>query len=335
MINTIHIRLFYNFSITTALVFLSFGSFYLLTGKLILGGFEFSLGIIQLLNMILLYRYKKFIIATRILVASVYIMTFLIYIVGGLGKSGFLWIQFIPIFTMLILHHGESKYWALIYTGSLIIMITFHFTGKGFLLFSGTQIMQSVIVYTLCLILTYNNERLKAIDRKKLEGKNQMLEKLSQTDFLTGLYNRSYLNGALNDLAYQYNRYGRTYSLIMIDIDHFKKINDGYGHLRGDDVLVAISDTFKSITRKSDIIGRWGGEEFLILCYNTSIEAAGILAEKLRSAVASINFEEGFSVTASFGVTEVSPEHSISSILLEADNLLYKAKENGRNMVQY
>ena len=173
--------------------------------------------------------------------------------------------------------------------------------------------------------------------QRKLKILNKKLKKLYLTDKLTGLYNRFKID---KELSLQKDNIDRndSYScgLILIDIDYFKSINDTLGHLVGDCILKDISKLLKNNLRKTDIIGRWGGEEFLIILPFTSKDIAKKVAENLRVIIEENNFTYKMNrkITISIGVTEFSKSKSVEDTLLLVDNLLYKAKENGRNRVE-
>ena len=175
-------------------------------------------------------------------------------------------------------------------------------------------------------------ERTVEARTRDLEELNQKLAKLAQTDALTGTSNRSKLENELKVQFEHYRRYGRMFSVILIDIDHFKKINDTYGHNMGDNVLCQIATVLKNNTRSTDSVGRWGGEEFLIICSETTKEDALKLAEILRSNISQLQIEGLPSITASFGVSEINKGHMIHELIAEADIALYHSKASGRNM---
>lgn len=133
-----------------------------------------------------------------------------------------------------------------------------------------------------------------------------MIEKFSHTDYLTQICNRSKLDDFLINLFSSYERYGRIFSIILIDIDNFKVVNDTHGHIVGDYVLKEIADVLNENIRESDIIGRWGGEEFLIICPETTLEGSFALANYLKEKIQNHNFENVNNQTASFGVNMVS-----------------------------
>ncbi|MFT6507496.1 MAG: diguanylate cyclase (GGDEF)-like protein/PAS domain S-box-containing protein [Colwellia sp.] len=169
--------------------------------------------------------------------------------------------------------------------------------------------------------------------RQNITDKKQV-EQLSITDSLTGLNNRMYLDNVLSDEFRRMSRYTLDLSIILCDIDFFKMINDNYGHLIGDQVLISISKILRLYCRDVDVIGRWGGEEFLIICRETNVEGAMIAAEKLRAIISDHVFPRVGHKTASFGVTLAVPDEAVEDALQRADQALYRAKELGRNRVE-
>jgi len=167
----------------------------------------------------------------------------------------------------------------------------------------------------------------------ELEEKNAKLEYLSITDPLTRLYNRHKLDQVLESEHQRFLRSKLAFSVILLDIDHFKLVNDRHGHSVGDDVLQHISDILQRNSRQTDSVGRWGGEEFLIICPYANLEGALNLAEKLRIAIESHDFPQVGHITASFGVTEYRSDDNESRVVSRADDALYKAKNAGRNRV--
>ncbi len=169
-------------------------------------------------------------------------------------------------------------------------------------------------------------------DRVKLEAK---LRQLSVTDPLTEIYNRRELDRVLNQEFQRGQRYDHPFSVILLDIDHFKIINDTYGHDVGDSTLKAIANTLRDTLRQTDVLGRWGGEEFLIVCPSTGIQGALHLANTLRARIANMTLRDVKSITVSIGVASLhNDDTQISDILKRADNALYDAKRNGRNCVK-
>lgn len=169
---------------------------------------------------------------------------------------------------------------------------------------------------------------------KVMELKNK-LKKLATVDALTEAYNRYKINDVINIQIAKYQRSKKCFSLLMLDIDHFKNINDTYGHDVGDIVLKSICKLISQNIRTSDIFGRWGGEEFIILLENTHKEEAFSIAEKLRKVIEASIIDGKYKITMSIGVTEYKGAglQSREDLIKKADEVLYKAKENGRNQV--
>jgi len=168
---------------------------------------------------------------------------------------------------------------------------------------------------------------------QKLKTKNVELEYLSQTDPLTGVYNRLKTDALMDQEFERSRRYGRSLSVVMFDLDFFKNVNDTYGHQTGDRVLVAASALVQASIRKHDVLGRWGGEEFLILCPETDVQGAVHLAENLRQQLETLELGEVGTITASFGIAQLGGTEDVKRLIGYADNALYEAKQKGRNRV--
>ena len=167
----------------------------------------------------------------------------------------------------------------------------------------------------------------------KLETTNAELARVSVTDKLTNLYNRSKLDGLLaNELA-RSKRYKSIMSIALIDVDYFKRVNDTYGHLAGDEVLKLLSKLLLENIRDVDIVGRWGGEEFLVICPSTDQTGLMAMAEKLLQTISQTNFPMVGQVTISVGTATIEPSDTNFTLLKRADDALYRAKEAGRNRV--
>ncbi len=160
------------------------------------------------------------------------------------------------------------------------------------------------------------------------------LEYESSHDGLTGLYNRRAFDAALSLEMARHARYKLAVSLIVFDIDHFKKVNDQYGHRRGDEVLKMLATLSTSLVRETDIVFRIGGEEFAILCPETDVDGARLLAEKIRESIQKKVFDEIGELTVSLGVAGYSTGLSADQFYQNADKALYLAKNNGRNRTE-
>ncbi|WP_119395649.1 GGDEF domain-containing protein [Salinibius halmophilus] len=162
-----------------------------------------------------------------------------------------------------------------------------------------------------------------------LSVKKDELEQIAQRDPLTGALNRGGLESLFDN---RLNPKKVALSAIFIDVDHFKRINDNYGHAVGDAVLKDLSSVVSSMTRDTDLFARWGGEEFVLICPNTELANAAMLAEKVRAALEGHTWPADIKLTASFGVAQMNDE-SFDAFLARADKALYQSKEQGRNRV--
>jgi diguanylate cyclase (GGDEF)-like protein len=160
-------------------------------------------------------------------------------------------------------------------------------------------------------------------------------QSLASTDPLTGLLNRRALYQILTMEMVRSARYRKTLSVVLIDVDHFKNINDTYGHLAGDNVLKAISDMMGKAIRQVDYAGRWGGEEFLLILPETDSDSAAILARRICQLVAETRYGKVEHVTVSLGVTIFRNGQSLEDLLHCADKAMYQAKQNGRNQAMF
>lgn len=170
-----------------------------------------------------------------------------------------------------------------------------------------------------------------------MQKKNRQLEQLSVTDGLTGLYNRNKLNAIIADQLARYKRNKRPFGVLMIDIDHFKTLNDGLGHVMGDEIIVAVAKKISQSIRSIDFAARYGGDEFVIILSESSVADAVRTAERIRKKVATVRCgaeESAFQVTLSIGAIQSEPGDSSLTILLSrVDGALYEAKRAGRDQV--
>lgn len=167
----------------------------------------------------------------------------------------------------------------------------------------------------------------------KLEGEHKQLEIISNTDKLTQLHNRMSTDNYIFKALSEAHKNNKPITVSIVDIDFFKKINDKYGHQVGDDVLVVFANILRSYFREDDFIGRWGGEEFVIVLVDTPIEAGIELIEQLRNKIQSHVFDTVETITASFGITQAKNTDDSDSLFKRIDDNLYEAKESGRNKV--
>lgn len=164
------------------------------------------------------------------------------------------------------------------------------------------------------------------------------LERLANFDLLTGLYNRQAILSKLRELINSAKRYKEDFSLSMLDIDHFKRVNDRYGHLTGDEVLEKIATLIRRNIRDTDVAGRYGGEEFIIILPQADLSSALVVNERIRSVIENAEMKDSvgnvFAITVSLGLSSWEPGEDAHSLISRTDEALYKAKQNGRNRVE-
>lgn len=163
---------------------------------------------------------------------------------------------------------------------------------------------------------------------------NEKLKEQATTDMLTGLKNRRYFHEKLEESLAGYQRYLSPFSLLIIDIDHFKKINDMRGHLVGDQILKELSHMITTTLREIDVVARYGGEEFVVIYPHTNISEAKQRAERLRTEVEKASWQNS-NITISIGVTTCTPEDTVTTLIGKADQALYVSKSRGRNCVTH
>ncbi len=332
---------------TTALLFIALFAF---TAFIFI---NFSLGnqklvimdvFVTLMSIISLYLlFVKNNIDLAAAVSTTILFSFLIFFSYITKNNGFglVWTLCFPLFVIPIL--GTRK--GMIITGVFyLIMVPLVYSGigewdNGFwdkTAFTRFFMASFTVVYTAYFFESSSVAAYQTIleIREKEKIYLNKLENLSVTDQLTGLHNRRYFDDHFEIEKQKVGRYNNDLCLIMIDIDRFKAINDRYGHPVGDKVLKEFSLLLRKNIRNSDILSRWGGEEFIILLPGTSIDNSILIAEKIRKAIAADQFKKIGKLTASFGVSKVDASTvSNREAIHHADKALYQAKHDGRNKV--
>jgi len=173
--------------------------------------------------------------------------------------------------------------------------------------------------------------------RRNLSISSSIIQEMAIRDELTGLYNRRHVLELLDHEKNRSSRGGGIFCLAILDIDHFKNVNDTYGHQAGDAVLQAVATTMKTTMRNTEYCARYGGEEFLIVLTQTNINGALIGAERVRTNIEKIPFPDigsDFKITVSIGLSEYKMRENIDDVIARADEALYRAKNGGRNRVE-
>ena len=200
--------------------------------------------------------------------------------------------------------------------------------------FDWLSIFNILSVYIFCSLFVYFYEFSLQEALATIQKQNDQLFELANVDALTNIYNRRRLNEALGEYSESHKQHNKQFSVVILDIDNFKKINDTYGHNVGDSVLKEVSELIRANIRAKDVLGRWGGEEFMLVLAETTVEEAALVAENLRALLDNHHFNSVGSVSASFGIASCVQQDNMEHLVNQADQALYTAKERGRNRVE-
>lgn len=262
--------------------------------------------------------------------------------VYGLDFPWFYLVFLIPLFIVMLAFDFTERLFACSFlTGSFLFgylyaqpePLGFRYISHVFTLGSSAVVLGVLIGHTI-----YHLDFVNFFQQRLVGASRQKIQHMAEHDQLTGLYNRRQFDQEIREEFQRCERYDRKFSLLMIDLDHFKNINDTYGHTAGDDVLRAMGELIQNTSRRPDVTGRYGGEEFCIALPETSLDSAVIRAERLQEELSQKTFEdpkgEQFTVTCSIGATEYTGEaEEARDLLNQADEALYEAKEKGRDRV--
>ncbi len=295
---------------------------------------DYSIAAIEVLLVIFsfinMFFYKKTgnkeLSSSIILLAMIIFFDYLI-INGGLYNTGIYWIYFYPTLAFFLKDKLKGVYWNFFFLLSILGLIFLQERGFLRLAYPTNILIFSLITYSSIFIILL-------FIKSNINYSYHKIEKLATTDSLTGIFNRFQIMKLLEMEVERAKRYQKVFSIVLFDIDNFKQINDTYGHQKGDEVLKKIAKLFKENLRKTDYFGRFGGEEFIIIVPEATTKEAYLLAEKLRKLLEKSKFDDIGSITASFGISQYSPEKSITKLLKEADDALYSAKREGKNKVK-
>jgi diguanylate cyclase (GGDEF)-like protein len=261
------------------------------------------------------------------------LMVYLVY-TGGVNGTGPLWIYIVP--PVALFFGGMRKGTRNIGIFILIISVLMFYPNDEWLATSYTYEFKSRLIYSFltvsCLFAFYEYVSKNSFNR--LQEMSQKFERQAMEDPLTGLLNRRGMREKLQHEFERSQRYNNDLTVMMCDIDHFKAINDQYGHDKGDEIIKSLGRIFKSGLRKQDSVARWGGEEYLFLLPETNGNQGMQLAEQLRNQIEKERYTQDdkiFSISISIGLHQIAATDTINQAITKADTNLYKAKEQGRN----
>ena len=253
---------------------------------------------------------------------------------GGDQGSGPLWFYIFPLLSLFVLGIKRGAIAVLLLVICSILMIKIIGLSYDTSIYSQPMIERFIAVFiaicSMALFYEYSRQRYS----HRLHDMYKELMKVARTDYLTNLPNRRYMNDMLDHEVSRAKRSKSNFSIIIFDIDFFKKVNDRYGHSCGDYVLKVVSDFVKNNLRTQDLVARWGGEEFLILLPETTIDGANVIGEQLRNKIENLEIKYSsyvISITISLGVADIKAPYNLDMTLNQADEYLYEAKARGRN----
>lgn len=324
------------FSLISVLLLFVFSLDSFCAGKQMLAFIVLVSSAINAVNYFYLRKTGRYRVTSYVIVILMALLCLYLVCSGGSSNTGPLWFFVLPTLSFYIL---GLKRGFIVVTGLFIaVLVLLYLPGSPLLLteYPLTFIHRFVAsLFSVCFI-AYVYEYTREDGRKELLAISSKLDNLSREDELTGLSNRRDIIEKIENEKNRFERSGKPFSILVIDIDHFKKVNDRYGHECGDYVLKLVATTFEQKTQKRDGVARWGGEEFLVFLPETGLAHAEKIANRLRRAVANLQIGYGgkmIRVTVSVGATQYQPGQSIKEIINVADQHLYCAKDSGRNRV--
>ena len=290
---------------------------------------------ITLINYVLMVRYGNHKHGAHTISLIMGSLFFYLLCSGGVNLTGPLWCYAAVPFILFLYGVRWGALWvAFLFIGATALL----YLPNPLLTADYTESFKSRFLasFLAVAIMSYIHEFARHRSYSALQALRHKVEREARTDEMTGLYNRRHMYEYMQLAMQQVKRNQRPLSLLVIDIDNFKLVNDSFGHQFGDNVLVQVAHTLRHTLRNHDSIARWGGEEFLVLLADTDNEAAKIVAEKLRSTIEAMAIHYNgtqIPLTISIGMHSADPEESLDVMLNRADENLYTAKNTGRNRI--
>lgn len=259
---------------------------------------------------------------------GVLLLVYVIILLFGIFRLNTRKFLYVSVFTLLT------------YGGDIALLRIFRPQGVNFHVEYLQWLVLALVLVAFSIIGGYISSirRNLGISRSELEKSISIIREMAIRDELTGVFNRRHLMDLLEDEKNRASRGGSLFSIAMLDIDHFKNVNDAYGHLMGDEVLRTVTTVIRDVLRNTDFCGRYGGEEFLLVLTQTDINGAMLCAERVRASVGQSlfpNLGPDFRITVSLGLTEYRIREDVEETISRADEALYRAKKAGRNRVEY
>ena len=310
-------QIFYRFSLAGLILIFPFSLNNLMQGRIVSGTSSFLVLLIFLVDAIAMRMEKRPPVPPAIV--CIPIIFGIGVTIGNLGFIAAVWIYPAIVLFFFILPRVQANIIGVI--SSIVTTCTAYYYGFDI------QVTSRILASSL-LTLIFINILFSFINQL-----NERLQKAAIIDDLTGVYNRRHLNATLKNVLNYKERYSTTFSLLTLDIDNFKSINDEYGHFTGDDILKKFAQLLQGTLRKVDSVFRVGGEEFNVLLPESDLQQAAKVAEKIRETIFNELKLYNRNITVSIGVGELNSEESIDDLLKRCDKAMYKAKQQGKNRV--
>jgi diguanylate cyclase (GGDEF)-like protein len=314
---------------------LGFGVNAMLNQRMHLAMVVFSLAAVTLFNYVLMLKYGNHDRGAHTISLIMCILFFYLLCSGGVDATGPLWCYVAVPFILFIygVRWGASCV-AFLFVGAVVLL----YVPNPLLtaVYSGAFKSRFLASFLAVTIMSYLHEYARYRSYSALQSLRHKVEREARTDEMTGLSNRRHMYEYMQITLQQVKQAPQSLSLLLIDIDNFKLVNDSFGHQFGDEVLVRVAHTLRHTLRNHDSIARWGGEEFLVLLADTDNQAAKIVAEKLRATIEEMPIHYNgaeIPLTISIGMHTADPEESLDVMLSRADENLYAAKKSGRNRI--
>ena len=248
---------------------------------------------------------------------------------GALSSLRLLWFVVLLVVGFLI---GSTRIGIII--SSIIAVTVFMLFSTTFAPYTNRTLLNYFEVHLILTIMLFLYTKRSNIYASQLKEQNVLLDKLASIDTLTGIYNRRFLFELANKTFQKAKRTDENYTLMALDLDYFKNINDTYGHNVGDKVLATFANVVKSVLREGDLFGRTGGEEFMVVLTDSNEKNIHTISEKIRNEVEKTTYEiDSLQITVSIGVAFLRTDDTLEDVMIRADKYLYYAKENGRNQI--
>ncbi len=330
-------------STSIAVLALFWGGLYLYTGYPLSGAIPLTYSVISFTSTLHFFRTKRFAFFCFSQQLLILLLPFLLmWSLGGFanGSVVMIWAVFAPLAALFFIDLKAATRWMLAFLALLVLsaLLDQTFVAHARPMPAGLNTVYFLLNLGCGFILISIMLHYFVTDREsaytKLQESETHIRELMLTDPLTNVANRRHLDNRMTMELARQMRYGPLLSVILADIDWFKRVNDTYGHVVGDIVLKAFADHLGDSLRASDFVARYGGEEFVLLLPNTTIEEAVALAERIREATSHLRFSQPeLRITASFGVTAARSGETMAEVLSRADEAMYQAKSHGRDRV--